>query len=891
MDALHYVARWLLRFAVVWGVDAISLVIASAVVPGIHLDADSVQTLLVTAAAAAFMLGLVNLLIRPLILLLILPLGFFVTFAVGFFTNAITLIITAWLLPVFRVDSLIAAVLGAIALAVVNTLITGMITIDDEDSFYDAAVERLARLQTYRGAAEPGRGLVMLEIDGLSYWHMKHALDAGMLPTLRQMMRDDGYILSRVDCGLPSQTSSCQAGIMFGDNYDIPAFRWYDKERRKLFVSGSDAPELNARFARGQGLLRGGSSINNMLNGDAEKSILTLADLRGGSDEERGRRASDMYLMTANPYFFMRTAVLMAGDVLLEIFQYLRACARGVRPRLDRLHHFYPLTRALATVFTRDVGAYLTALDILRGSPSIYATWPGYDEVAHHSGTWSKDAFGVLKKYDRVVQRIRYYIRTKAPRPYDLILLSDHGQSFGATFKQRYGLTLKEFIEQQLPAGIRVHQRIGGDHGVIALTAVSGELDNVQQQGVSGRVGGAMVKQGQRAAQRAVERTEAPDEAAREAQAAAYGSGNLAHVYFDLYPRRITLGELDAAYPGLVDALVQHEGIGIVAGYLEDGAPVVLGKGGKRNLRTGEVSGKDPLKPYGDAELRAWQVQRVMDYPHTGDLMVISTLFPDGTVAAFEELIGNHGGLGGEQTDAFLFHPGDLQVGETRNSTDVYRILNARRGSPVVEAQAKPAVPVETVRAWAPVGLVRGIFLQPSRWLGRALRSLVLDRSAYREVAEDPRMTGPAVLIALVSMAVVVLLDPRGWSLPVYGERIAAWFLGVVAVFGAAQVLGGKASYTATLRAVGFGSVVNLLSLLALYPPTAPLARFLAAIAALLATWMAGAQAHALRGWRTLALPLAYVAASLLSIYAILVLLAGAQLSILSLAHELRLVP
>ncbi len=891
MDAIRYVARWLLRFGVVWGVDAISLLAAATVVPGFSLEADTLQTLLVTAAAAAFTLGLVNLLVRPLILLLALPLGFFVTFAVGFLTNVITLFITAWLLPVFQVDGLVAACLGAIALAVVNTLITGMITVDDEDSFYDAAVEQLARRQAFRGAAEPGRGLVMIEIDGLSYWHIKYALDAGMLPTLQQMTREEDYVLSRVECGLPSQTSACQAGIMFGDNYDIPAFRWYDKERRKLFVSGADAAEINARFARGNGLLRGGSSINNMLNGDAEKSILTLADLRGGSDEERERRASDMYLMTANPYFFMRTVVLMAGDALLEIFQYLRACARDVQPRLDRLRHLYPLTRAVTTVFMRDVGAYLTALDILRGSPSIYVTLPGYDEVAHHSGPWSSDAFGVLRRHDHVIRRIRHYIETKAPRPYDLILLSDHGQSFGPTFKQRYGFTLKEFIQQHLPTDVRVHQRMGGDTGAISLAAVSGELDNIRQQGVSGRVGGAMVKQGQRAAQRAVERTEGSDEAAREAHIVAYGSGNLAQVYFDLYPRRITLDELNATYPGMVASLVQHEGIGIVAGYAKDGAPVVLSKSGMRNLRTGEGSGEDPLKPYGDAELRAWQVRRVMDYPHAGDLMVISTIYPDGRVAAFEELIGSHGGLGGEQTDAFLFHPSDMRVGETRNSTDVFRILNARRGLPVMERRAKHVLSVETVRAWAPGNLARGVFRQPSRWLGLALRSLVLDRSAYRAVAKDPTMTGPAVLISLMSLAVAVLLSPSGGSLAVYGERIVAALLGVLAIFGVAQVLGGKASYTATLRGVGFGSVFHLLNVPALYHPAAALARFLATVAIFLATWMAGAQAHDLRGWRTLVLPAAYIAVSLLSIYAIGVLLAGAQLSILSLAHELGLIP
>ena len=131
-----------------------------------------------------------------------------------------------------------------------------------------------------QGAAEPGRGLVMLEIDGLSFHHMQKALAENMLPTLKKLQDEEGYVLTRVDCGLPSQTSACQAGIMFGDNYDIPAFRWYDKDRQKLLVSGSDAAEINARYAKGNGLMRGGSSINNMLNGDAEKSMLTMATLQ-----------------------------------------------------------------------------------------------------------------------------------------------------------------------------------------------------------------------------------------------------------------------------------------------------------------------------------------------------------------------------------------------------------------------------------------------------------------------------------------------------------------------------------------------------------------------------------------------------------------------------------
>ena len=144
---------------------------------------------------------------------------------------------------------------------------------------------------------------MMLEIDGLSYWHIKKALDDGLMPVMSEMMADDGYKLSLTDCGLPSMTSACQAGIMFGDNYDIPAYRWYDKAEERLIVSADDAAELNARYAHGNGLMRQGSSIDNMFNGDAEKSMFTMANMKGGSEEENKRRANDVTLMMLDPAF------------------------------------------------------------------------------------------------------------------------------------------------------------------------------------------------------------------------------------------------------------------------------------------------------------------------------------------------------------------------------------------------------------------------------------------------------------------------------------------------------------------------------------------------------------------------------------------------------------
>jgi uncharacterized membrane protein YvlD (DUF360 family) len=891
--SIKKVFRFLVRFAVLWVIDAISLLITSVILPNMQLEAVGGVPKWVVAASAACLLGLVNLLIRPVLLLLAKPLGAIVTLAVGFLVNAVALLITAGVLPGFTINGLGAAIVAAIIFAAINAVITGILEVDDEGSFYQNRIERVARREPFAGSAEPGRGLVMIEIDGLSVHHMKKALAAGLMPTLNQMIAEDGYVLSQVDCGIPSQTSACQAGIMFGDNDDIPAYRWYDKDQQKLLVSASDAGELNARYAKGQGLMRGGSSIGNMLNGDAEKSLLTLADIKNTDKEQQKRRAEDIRLLMLNPYFFGRTIARFFGGVVRELWQGWQQKRANVYPRLNRLHGGYPFIRAATTILVRDLSANLVILDIVRGSPSIYHTYPGYDETAHHSGPWTSDAFGELERFDRVLARVRHAAQARAPRPYDLIVLSDHGQSFGPTFKMRYGVSLKEFIEQQLPTGTTVSAAIGGDTGMTSLTGLSAELNNVQQQG-GGAVGTAVAKQSQKLIDSATKTAETA-EPAKPTQVTAYGSGNLAQVYFDLYPRKINLSELNAAYPGMVDTLVQHEGIGIVCGY-EDGVPVALCKGGRRNLHTGAVTGEDPLKQYAPAEptayghatieKRAWQVRRVMDFPHAGDLMVISAVYPDGTVAALEELIGNHGGLGGEQTDAFIFHPPDVQVPDTRNSTDVFHILNAVRGAPIPAAY----VPAQTakaaeVSAWAPGNLAKGLG-EVKTWLGRAARALVLDRTAYREVVKDALMTGPALLISLLAALVQVLVLEGALNWALLGARFGLWLVAVLIVCMAGKLLSGKGTYTSTLRALGFAQIAWFLQLIAFIPVVAPLARLISLVVAFFAVWLGAAEAHETKGWRTLVFPVVAVLVLIAVVFVVKTLAAGAQFTLSALAAE-----
>ncbi len=271
----------LIRLILVWLVDGLSLYGMAALLPGMHIEPSPLASAWTVALAAALVLGVVNFTIRPILLLLALPFGFIAMLLSGFVINGLTLWMAAGLLPAFQIYSLWTALLGGFVFALINTILTNLITIDDDDSFFQNLVEQRARRQqVFPDAHDPSQGLLMIEIDGLSYHHLQKALHDGYMPTVSRLIHEQGYKIHRIETGIPSMTSACQAGILYGDNYDIPSFRWYDRSLNRFIVSQMDAAMLDERFSKGQGLARGGSSIANMLNGDALKSQFVIATFR-----------------------------------------------------------------------------------------------------------------------------------------------------------------------------------------------------------------------------------------------------------------------------------------------------------------------------------------------------------------------------------------------------------------------------------------------------------------------------------------------------------------------------------------------------------------------------------------------------------------------------------
>jgi hypothetical protein len=598
--------------------------------------------------------------------------------------NFILLVLAAQFVPDFQIRSLVQdGLIGALLLSIANTVITAFVAMGDDYGYMQFALG--ARRQGTRARhlreTSTARGMVLLEIDGLSYERMQQVMKAGLMPAVSQLIERGTHCLLHFDCGLPSQTSSAQAGILFGDNRDIPSFRWYDKRARRMFVSNhlDDARAINDLFSNGRGLLRGGVSINHMLNGDAARSLLTLSTLTGNTRHPTERATDVLNSFWLNPYTFARAVALSIVDLFRELLQATRQALKGESPRINRLAGGYPLLRILTNVFLRDLSTFAVMQEIIRGTPIIYTTFVGYDEVAHHAGPDTPDALGTLRGYDRQVRHVLQAIDQLAPMPYDLFLLSDHGHSAGATFRQRYGQSLAQFIDALTRPETSVEEMKTAEAGRSFVRALTAEL-----QAASAELAKQPNTRIRRASMRATARTlgeigrNMPAERQHNAEIVMCASGSLAHVYFNaLGNDKVCLDEIDKAHPQLIQSLVNHEGIGFVVGYDDDGDVLALGRRGARNLSDGSVSGEDPLAPFGDVSVRAEQVLRLARFQSAGDLILNSAVFADGSVAAFEELIGSHGGLGGQQTDAFLLHPCADHVKDHRidNAYQVYALL------------------------------------------------------------------------------------------------------------------------------------------------------------------------------------------------------------------------
>jgi hypothetical protein len=276
----------------------------------------------------------------------------------------------------------------------------------------------------------------------------------------------------------------------------------------------------------------------------------------------------------------------------------------------------------------------------------------------------------------------------EAPRPYQIAVLSDHGQSKGATFRQRYGVTLKDVVAALLPAEIKTHHELGTNEGWGHVGALVTEAVGSTGQ-AEGDVVGKALRGITRRRTRDGEILVGPDYqlerdeqagrqvSAEDAEVIVLASGNLGLIYFSDWPERMTLEQVNAAFPHLIPGLVTHPGIGFVLVRSEQWGPLAVGARGIHYLADGRVEGADPLAVFG-ARLPD-HLCRSDSFRFAPDILVNSFYDPHKDEgAAFEELIGFHGGAGGGQSYPFLLTPSDWEIdagGPIVGAEMVHRVL------------------------------------------------------------------------------------------------------------------------------------------------------------------------------------------------------------------------
>ena len=478
-----------------------------------------------------------------------------------------------------------------------------------------------------------GKGLVILHVDGAGHRFLARALEQGRMPAVARLIEEEGYELHPYRCGIPSTTPFCQAGILYGDNSEIPSFRWWDKEAGVLvaFGHGSSFKRVAHRYFRGhQPLTEGGAVIGCCYPAGATETFGLAYRERDPSGP--GQALSGLKLVAtffASPFRladWLRHGIWAIGRTSLA---WLQARLRG-HPAAPA----YVISDMLEEIFLHHVARYAVKEAMDRDVPTIYAGFYAYDETAHGFGPEDPYCYEMLKHIDETIGAVAGHRRGRkgSPSEYELVVLSDHGQDESIPFKNGDGRTLGQFVSGLLPA-FEVAEHKGG--------------------------------------------TYQPRGDALDGHVALTYSGGLAHLYFTDIKGRLDFTELAERFPHLVEAIAAEERVAFVM--VRDGRHGLL-QGGRERMRLDGRDAADFLARYDDGKLLARQLEKLNSFERSGDIVVFAE-YQQGRQFNFEHQVGGHGSVGGAQVKPFLLAKREwgLDLSGVLDSADLHPILRDLR--------------------------------------------------------------------------------------------------------------------------------------------------------------------------------------------------------------------
>ena len=549
-------------------------------------------------------------------------------------------------------------ILAPLTIALITLFLSAILMADDDGAYYQAV---LREAQTKRkGDIKDYPGVIIVEIDGLAYDILCEAVDMGIMPTVKEMIDSKTHTLRKWETDLSSQTGASQAGILHGNNENISAFRWIEKENDNQVMQCSGVTKvkiIEERISDGNGLLvENGASRSNLFSGDTDNVIFTFSKIT----DLRKLYNGAWFSIFSHPSDFARIVVLVIEDMIHEIYSQLKHRILNVQPRISRGIKYIP-TRAGTNVFMREVNTETLIGDILVGDIDVaYSTYLGYDEIAHHSGVRDEDVWFALKGMDRQIKRLvdgnKY-----SPREYQFVIQSDHGQTNGATFKQRYGESFEDFVKSLLPQDMSIYAKMTSneDHFAEVYIPFSDKIDLIKNRSKKDE-----------------------EKVLSDSEVIVLGSGNLALIYLTQWSHRLTYEEINNMFPELIHEIVNNEYVGFILVRSSQKGDMAIGKNGTYYLDSDEIEGENPLEGFGDNI--AQHLRRNSSFKYTPDILVNS--FYDAEkdeVCAFEELVGSHGGAGGSQSEPFILYPShwDVPDEEIVGAENIYRILKTNLGN------------------------------------------------------------------------------------------------------------------------------------------------------------------------------------------------------------------
>jgi DNA-directed RNA polymerase subunit L len=292
-------------------------------------------------------------------------------------------------------------------------------------------------------------------------------------------------------------------------------------------------------------------------------------------------------------------------------------------------------------------------------------------------------------------------------RDYKIVILSDHGQSKGATFKQRYGITLGNYVRRLLPDDLKVYKtEYNIDHfrdAVIPenkqIKLIKDKMENIRddlfedmkslkdrREEVEKRNPAIIFENNKYINIRNkydnsldyiqdYESVEQSTKKAKDSELIVLGSGNLGLIYLTQWKQRLNYEELVMLFPDLIPGLVKHSGIGFILVNSISNGGMVIGENGIYYLENDEIVGENPLTDFG--KNAAMHLKRQNNFENMPDILVNSFYDSENDeVCAFEELIGSHGGLGGDQTKPFILYPCEWSdPEELTGASSIYKFL------------------------------------------------------------------------------------------------------------------------------------------------------------------------------------------------------------------------